>query len=205
MRVGSLVADRLQALGRFDSASRPDRDHHRRLTVGLEEIDADRGILGLTKRMPDQGSHALAVETDVERLAVGCLQPAQMKSEAARPATAHLHGREVTVGRRRRPGDLGPDGLAFDLEVHVAAQDVDPIVSRLSAPPTWMSHEKEASSKASLCSRTPPRRRRTPARQTRAHRSRPFALSPGPRSRGTWRRWARLDPTKPETADSVRG
>jgi hypothetical protein len=43
------------------------------LAGGVEEVDADRGVLGLTKRMPDQRSHTFAVEADAERLAIGCL------------------------------------------------------------------------------------------------------------------------------------
>ena len=66
VRVGSLVAHRLQALRRRDVPGLFDRDHDCRLLIGLEHVDADRGVLDLLERVPYELADTLAVEPDLE-------------------------------------------------------------------------------------------------------------------------------------------
>jgi hypothetical protein len=66
VRVRSLVAHRLQALRRRDAPGLFDRDHDRRLLVGLEHVDADRSVLDLPERVPYELANTLAVEPDLE-------------------------------------------------------------------------------------------------------------------------------------------
>jgi hypothetical protein len=122
VRLRSLVVRRLQALRRRHLGRRLDGDHGGGLAGGVEDVDADRGVLGVTKRVPDQGSHAFGVEADGERLTIGRLQSPQVQGQAACLAVADLHRGEVAVGRDRRPQVVRGRRHPVDLDAGHAAR-----------------------------------------------------------------------------------
>ena len=78
-------------------------------------------------------AHALAIESGRRRAPWSPLPVGKMERQSARPATADLHRREMTVGGRGCPERLGADGLSVDLDVQRVAHDRRSLHDRILA------------------------------------------------------------------------
>jgi hypothetical protein len=102
-------------------------------------VDADAGVRLACQSVPDASANLSAVERPPVQLTVRRLQPGQMQVQAARPATPHLHGREMAPRLVFQKGPARLVGfLAVDLDPDVIArhparllQPVAPIVSQV--------------------------------------------------------------------------
>jgi hypothetical protein len=103
VRDRSLVPRRTEVLGRCHLTGGFDGDKGGRFDRGLEDVDAERGILRVSEGVPDQDPNAFGVRADPERLEIGRFQPLQMQGDSARFAAADLHRREVAVRRNAVP------------------------------------------------------------------------------------------------------
>jgi len=94
---------------------------------GPVAVDADTGVRLAAESMPDAAADLLATKRPPVHLMVRRLQPGQVQVQTARPATAHLHRREMAPplvlqkGHGRLVGvmavDLDPDVIAGHSQV----------------------------------------------------------------------------------------
>ena len=120
----ALVGDRPQSLRRGDLRGLLHCHHNRGLVLRLEDVNTDGGIGNISERVPHERPDALALQVAPEELLCSSVESAQVELEPSRSPAPHLHRREVTERRRRRPERLGPRHVSVDLDPHRSARDI---------------------------------------------------------------------------------